>query len=111
MPEVKEGLTVYHRTPEPPRVPYPEPIKVSDPLGLRRARIKTLFHILQKKMELAHTMRLTLDKIANPELRQIIEANYRRQLMEIDEVWLEVAFEMGESYNVIARRLKAMTGR
>lgn len=110
MSKVKEGLTVYQRPPEAPRVPYPEPIKVSDPLDLRRARIRTLFQILQKKIELANTMRLTLNKIRNPELRQIIEANYRRQLMERDEVWVQVRIEMGEYHNLITRRLKAITG-
>ena len=111
MSKVKEGLTVYHPTPEEPRAPYPTPIKVTDPSSLRRARIKALFHIWQKKNELAYTMYLSLSKMRNPELRQIIWANYRKQLMERDEVWAQLISEMRVYHFLILKRLKAMTGR
>lgn len=110
MRTIKEGLTIYQTPPEPIKVPYPEPIKVTDSLSLRRARIKGLFQILLKKIELMHTMRLSLNKINNPQMRELIWKNIRRQEMEIDEVWLQLRIEMREYHSLIAKRLKAITG-
>jgi hypothetical protein len=91
----KEGLTIYQKErPEPPRVPYPEPITVSDPLSLTKSRIRTLLQILRKKIEISHAILLAFHKTRNPQARELLYANYMKELFEMDEVWLALKYEV-----------------
>jgi len=94
LPSAKEGLVVFHPEPQPPRIPYPEPVKVGERLDLRKAHIRRLYKILQKKMEFTHTIVLALNKVRDPQMKELLYANHDRQIREMDEIWRSIKMEI-----------------
>lgn len=90
---LSEGLVVFHPPPSKP-YPYSEPIQVGDTIDFRKARVKALYKILQKEIELAYTMLLTLGRIRNAQMKQLLVANYSKQLTQLDRTWQELTTEI-----------------
>lgn len=92
----KEGLVVFHPTPQPTTIDYPMMPSVADPYALRIARIRSLVIILHKHMELSKNILLALSRVRDPQMRQLLEFNYRHEMMEMEQLWKAIKSEIAE---------------
>ena len=102
----KQGLVIYHPLfPSAPTIPYPEPVKVSDPPSLIRSRIRILTQILRKETELTYNIMLALDRIRDAQMKQLLAANYNKGLAQMDRTWRAIKVEIAALTGLPTARL------
>lgn len=91
---VKEGLTVYQPPYEPPRVDYPEPIKVGDSVEFYFYQIDLKLAILRKEMELLNQMIRTGKRVNNEQVKALLRENFAIRLRKMKGLAVEIASDI-----------------
>jgi hypothetical protein len=92
----KEGLVVFQPELQEPRIPYPQPPRVSDPIDLRFRHLLDNIRVLKKTFEFLDLILIALEKTHDAQLREVLLAGMRLKSNEIDELWRTVAYGLAD---------------
>lgn len=79
---------------EPPRVDYREPVQVSEPYQIRFKRLEYLVAALKKGFEFADQSLQHIQETKDPQMLEVANANYRKQMDELDKLWKVIHAEV-----------------